>query len=83
MLPHIGNRLWALERPQQRRRFIQLAFVFVLTLGMLELGGLLARAVLGDALLHSHGSSNSALPVLFITLFPGSLYSSASAYWPP
>jgi len=71
MLPHIGNKLWALERPQQRRRFIQLAFAFGLTLGMLGLGGLLARAVLGDALLQPGETSNSALSMLFIELFPG------------
>ena len=71
MLPHIGNKLWALERPQQRRRFIQLAFAFGLTLAMLGLGGVLARAVLGDALLQPGAGSNMALPSLFIELFPG------------
>jgi len=70
MLPHIGNKLWALESPRQRRRFIQLSFTFGLTLGMLGLGGLLARAVLGDALLQPGESSNMALPALFIELFP-------------
>ncbi|MDH3642786.1 MAG: sodium:solute symporter family protein [Gammaproteobacteria bacterium] len=70
MLPHIGNKLWALESPQQRRRFIKLAFTFGLTLGMLGLGGLLARALLGDALLQPGQSSNMALSVLFIELFP-------------
>jgi Na+/proline symporter len=70
MLPHIGNKLWALKRPQQRRRFIQLAFAFGLTLGMLGLGGVLARAILGDALLQPGETSNMALSVLFIELFP-------------
>ena len=66
MLPHIGNKLWALERAEQQRRFIKLAFAFGLTLGMLGLGGLLARAVLGADL----GDSNQALPALFVHLFP-------------
>ena len=71
MLPHIGNKLWALEQPSQRRRFIRLAFTFGLALGMLGLGGLLARAVLGDALLQPGESSNTALSMLFVELFPG------------
>lgn len=71
MLPHIGNKLWALKSPRERRRFIRLAFTFGLTLGMLGLGGLLARAVLGDALLQPGESSNDALALLFIELFPG------------
>ena len=71
MLPHIGNKVWALRRPRERRRFIRLAFTFGLTLGMLGLGGLLARAILGDALLAPGESSNNALALLFIELFPG------------
>ena len=71
MLPHIGNKVWALKSPRERRRFIRLAFTFGLILGMLGLGGLLARALLGDALLQPGESSNSALALLFIELFPG------------
>ncbi|MCZ6618712.1 MAG: sodium:solute symporter family protein [Gammaproteobacteria bacterium] len=70
MLPHIGNKLWALKSPKQRRRFIQLAFGFGLTLGMLGLGGLLARAILGDTLLQPGESTNTALAILFVELFP-------------
>ncbi len=70
MLPHIGNKLWALKQPSERRRFIALAFTFGLTLGMLGLGGLLARAVLGDTLGGPDASSNSALALLFVELFP-------------
>ncbi len=70
MLPHIGNKLWALRSDGDRVRFIRLAFVFGLTLAMLGLGGLLARAVLGDALLAEGMTSNNALPELFIHLFP-------------
>ncbi len=70
MLPHIGNKLWALKEPRQRRRFITLAFTFGLMLGMLGFGGLLARAVLGDALMQPGASSNMALTALFVELFP-------------
>lgn len=69
MLPHIGNKLWALKAPGQRHQFIKLAFVFGLTLGMMGIGGLLARAVLGDALFQPGQSSNYALPALFSALF--------------
>ncbi len=70
MLPHIGNKLWALRSDGDRIRFVRLAFVVGLTLAMLGLGGLLARAVLGDALLAEGMTSNNALPELFIHLFP-------------
>lgn len=70
MLPHIGNKLWALKDSRQRRRFISLAFTFGLTLGMLGFGGLLARAVLGDELMQPGLSSNMALSALFVDLFP-------------
>ena len=70
LLPHIGNKLWALKKPSERRRFLGLAFTFGLTLGMLGLGGLLARAVLGDVLTEPGATSNSALALLFMELFP-------------
>lgn len=70
LLPHIGNKLWALRDDHDRWRFIKLAYGFGITLGMLGLGGLLARAVLGDALLAPGLGSNEALPRLFIDLFP-------------
>ena len=65
MLPHIGNKLWALKEPRQRRSFIRLAFVFGLILGMLGLGGIMARVILGDGV-----NGNQALALLFIELFP-------------
>ena len=70
MLPHIGNKVWALEDDGDRYRFVKLAFVVGLILGLLGLGGLLARAILGDALLAEGRSPNEALPALFIELFP-------------
>ena len=70
MLPHIGNKLWALDDPRKQRKFIVMAFGLALTLAMLGLGGVLARAVLGDALLQSEATTNHALPALFIELLP-------------
>ena len=70
LLPHIGNKLWALKEDQDRYRFVKLAFGVGLTLGLLGLGGILARAVLGDALFAEGRNPNEALPALFIELFP-------------
>ena len=69
LLPHIGNKLWALRGANTQRSFVKLAFAFGITLGMLGLAGLLARGVLGDELL-LEGANNQALPRLFIELFP-------------
>ena len=70
LLPHLGNKLWALRTTSQQKTFIKLAFAFGLTLGMMGLGGLLARALLGDALYADGSTPNAALPMLFIELFP-------------
>jgi len=70
LLPHLGNKLWALKEIDQQRTFIKLAFTFGLTLGMIGCGGLLARAVLGNALNAEGSNANQALPMLFIELFP-------------
>ena len=43
LLPHLGNKLWALKDQSQRFQFVKLAALFGVTLGMLGLGGLLAR----------------------------------------
>ena len=68
LLPHIGNKLWALKDEGSRNRFLALAFTFGLILPGITLGGATARAVLGDSLLG--GGANTALPALFIELFP-------------
>jgi Na+/proline symporter len=68
LLPHIGNKLWALKDERSRNRFLILAFTFGLVLPGIALGGATARAVLGDALLGS--GANTALPALFIEIFP-------------
>jgi SSS family transporter len=70
LLPHLGNKLWALDSGADRMQFVKLAALFGLTLGMLGLGGLLARAYFGDALYMSGANPNQALPQLFIELFP-------------
>ncbi|MCY3820223.1 MAG: sodium:solute symporter family protein [Gammaproteobacteria bacterium] len=67
MLPHIGNKLWALESTRKRRQFVGYAAIMSLALAMLGLGGLLARGLLPEPL----EDGNMALPALFIELFPG------------
>jgi sodium/proline symporter len=62
--------LWALKDSDGQVRVVRLAFLFGLTLGMLGLAGLLSRALLGDSLYLSGANPNSALPALFIELFP-------------
>ncbi len=68
LLPHIGNKLWALKDEKSRNRFLILAFIFGMILPCMALGGAIARSVLGGALLE--GGANTALPALFIELFP-------------
>ena len=68
LLPHIGNKLWALNDHSLRTRFLVFAFVFGMILPMMALGGLLARALLGGDLLGN--GANTALPALFLQLFP-------------
>ena len=70
LLPHLGNKLWALKRADQQISFVKLASVFGLTLAMMGLAGLLARAMFGDSLLAEGASPNQALPLVFIELFP-------------
>ena len=70
MLPHIGNKLWALKDPSSQRRFILSAFAIGMVFPTLTLGGLLARAVLGDSLFQGGLTPNSAMPALFIQVFP-------------
>ena len=70
LLPHLGNKLWALKDTNGQMQFVKLAFLFGITLAMLGLGGLLARAVLGDSLYAEGSNPNESLPLLFIELFP-------------
>lgn len=70
LLPHLGNKLWALKDSNGQMPFVRMAFLFGITLGMMGLGGLLARALLGDGLLADGSNPNESLPLLFIELFP-------------
>lgn len=70
LLPHLGNKLWALKTDGDRFQFIKLAALFGVTLGMLGLGGLLARAYFGDSLYMDGANPNQSLPMLFIEIFP-------------
>lgn len=70
LLPHTGNKLWALKHNRDQLRFITIAFAFGMTLPCLALGGILARAVLGDALLQEGASENDAIPALFVATLP-------------
>ena len=69
LLPHIGNKLWALKSERSRNKFLILAFVFGMILPAISMGGILARGVLGGDLL-TDGGANTALPAFFIELFP-------------
>ena len=69
LLPHIGNKLWALKEERSRNRFLIMAFTFGLILPAITLGGMTARVVLGDGL-GAVGGANNALPALFIEIFP-------------
>ena len=51
-------------------QFVKLAALFGVTLGMLGLGGLLARAYFGDALYAEGSNPNQSLPLLFVEIFP-------------
>jgi SSS family transporter len=68
MMPHIGNKLWALRDDSARRRFLILAFISAMVLPAMALGGLLARVHLGDSLLDE--GANQVIPELFAKLFP-------------
>lgn len=70
LLPHIGNKLWALRDESARSRFLIFAFTFGFILPAITFGGMLARVVLGDSLFESAGGANAALPALFIEIFP-------------
>ncbi len=70
LLPHIGNKLWALRDQRSQWRFLIMAFTFGLILPAITLGGALARGVFGDSLLLEGGGVNTALPALFIEMFP-------------
>ncbi|MEM8496776.1 MAG: sodium:solute symporter family protein [Pseudomonadota bacterium] len=70
LLPHLGNKLWALKTSDNQMTFVRLAFLFGLTMGMMGFAGLITRALVGDALFADGATPNAALPVLLIEVFP-------------
>ena len=70
LMPHVGNKLWALKNEADRMKFIQISFVFGLILPCMAFGGMLARGIFGDDLFTTNAGANNAVPVLFIELFP-------------
>ena len=70
LMPHVGNKLWALKSEADRGKFIKIAFVFGLILPCMAFGGMLARSIFGDDLFATNAGANNAVPVLFIELFP-------------
>lgn len=70
LLPHIGNKLWALKSNKDQNRFITFSFIFGMLLPAITCGGILARALLGDALLAEGSNPNYAIPELFIATLP-------------
>jgi len=43
MIPHIGNKLWAMDDPSNRRKFLTITFVFGVIMPAQAFGGVLAR----------------------------------------
>ena len=70
LLPHIGNKIWALKSDKDRVTFITCSFILGMTLPCIALGGLLARGILGDDLLQNGSGANYAIPALFIATLP-------------
>lgn len=68
LLPHNGNKLWALKNETQRTQFVWAAFIFGMIMPCMAFGGILGRAVLGDDLIGT--AANDVVPRLFIELFP-------------
>jgi SSS family transporter len=70
LLPHLGNKIWALREGASRFAFLSMTTVFGVVLASIATGGIVARAILGDALLAQRGDPNQAIPALFIEILP-------------
>ncbi|MGE0485452.1 MAG: sodium:solute symporter [Gammaproteobacteria bacterium] len=70
LLPHIGNKLWALKDNRDQVKFITISFVFGMLLPAITCGGILARALLGDELFGEGTKPDNAIPALFIATLP-------------
>lgn len=70
LLPHIGNKLWALKDNRDQAKFITYSFAFGMILPAITCGGILARVLLGDSLFEDGMNPNQAIPELFIATLP-------------
>ncbi len=70
MLPHVGNKLWALKSNSMRQQFLVVTFAFGMIMPLIALGGILARFTLGDALFAEGSNPNESIPALFIEIMP-------------
>ena len=70
LMPHVGNKLWALKNESDRKKFVKIAFILGLILPCMAFGGMLARVVFGNELFAMNSGANNAVPMLFIELFP-------------
>ena len=70
LLPHIGNKLWALESNRDQKKFITYSFAFGMLLPAITCGGIMARVILGDSLFAEGMNPNQAIPELFIATLP-------------
>ncbi len=70
LLPHIGNKLWALKNDSDQKKFITFSFIFGMLLPAITCGGILARVILGDALFAEGMNPNQSIPELFIAVLP-------------
>jgi Na+/proline symporter len=70
LLPHIGNKLWALKSNRDQAKFITYSFAFGLLLPAITCGGIMARVILGDSLFAEGMNPNQAIPELFIATLP-------------
>ena len=70
LLPHIGNKFWALKRSEDQNKLFIFSFILAMILPCVVFGGILVRAQLGTALYEGGFSPNDAIPVLFTQVFP-------------
>ncbi|MFZ9961979.1 MAG: sodium:solute symporter family protein [Burkholderiales bacterium] len=70
MNPHIGKLAFALKDPKQIRTFLLIAIPVGSILGFTVLGGLHARALVGEEIIAAGLKPDAAIPVLFTQLFP-------------
>ncbi len=70
LLPHIGNKFWALKNDKDQNKLFYFSFLLSLILPCVAFGGILARASFGNTLFESGYTPNDAIPLLFASVFP-------------